>query len=134
MKILEPTEQYIKFIENSAHYLNCPKHMFNEALDSVYRQGMGFNNTEKAIEYVSTLLEYYKYPKHRQVAEQFVAERGGITIQEFNKLNPNSYIEVLPERMQKRHEYLNQWFEAHTTYPYRFSSVKVTESYPFRKR
>lgn len=133
MKILEPTQQYINFIENSAHYLNCPKHMFNHTLDSVYRQGMGFNSIEKAIENVTSILEYYKYPSPRKTAVTFVSEREGITIKEFNALNRNTYIDNLPLKMEKRHEYLNRWFEAHTTYPYRYSSVKVVASYPFRR-
>lgn len=127
---LEPTKKYVDYIERSAHYLNCPKHMFNHDLDSLYRQGIGFSK-DKAIEFVERELEFYKFKKPHETAIKWIEWRETLTTQEFNKLNLNPYVDNLPPHIKQIDNRINAWFEKNTTYTYGYKSVK---SYPFAKR
>jgi hypothetical protein len=82
--LLNPPQKYINYVENSLHYMNCPKHMYNEDLHTVGRlQGFeplvnflkwaGCTTPIKTANYVLENIVKIKYP-------------------EFAKLNTNSYI------------------------------------------
>lgn len=129
--LLEPTEKYVNFIENSKHFLNCPKHMFNHDIDCLYRQGIAFSE-DKAIEFVTNHLLYYGFKKPRQTAVKWVKWRDNITTQEFNKINVNSYIDYLPPHTKQRADYIDQWTEAHTKYLY--GNPVHVPSFPYQKR
>ena len=131
--LLNPNCQFIKYIEESAHYLNCPKHMFNDQLNSVYRQGVPTNESEK---FVEVLLTIYHYPEIKKTAKEIVAFFKSITFQEFRTLNVNPYVENLPERMVKRNDEVNAYIENGTTYYHGMfgGGVCSVPSYPFRRK
>ena len=54
--LIKASPKYIDYIYFSAHYLNCPTHMFNHALDCFYRQAKGLNNG-KAVEWIAEYLK-----------------------------------------------------------------------------
>lgn len=112
--LLIPNEKYINFIENSKHYLNDPKFMFNCDIDNLYRQGIVFSK-EKAIEFIENFFNNYKYKGN---AKKWVEWRETIDINEFGKLNKNSYIDKLPEHISQKHKKMCEWIERNTKYSF----------------
>ena len=131
--ILKPTLKFINYIEQSIHYLNCPTHMFNESLHSLYRQGV-HNNT--SVKNIIVMLEMYNYPKPNITAYWLVNQYKTISIKDFNKLNVNAYtylkISELPEHIQRFDKRLTTYFEENKEY-YWNGVYKGTKSYPFKK-
>ena len=134
--LVQATEKFTDFIFNSAHYLNSPTSILNDNLDSMYRQAKGLEN-DLAVEWIASYLKKYNVVKPLETAYLFVQFRESITIQEFNKLNVNSYLEKMPEHIKKRNSYLNHWFEVHTHYYSACfgsgNNISHIDSYPFRK-
>ena len=126
--LLEPLQSYTNYIERSAHFLNCPKHMFNHELDCAYRQGALDN---KSLELVIDMLKYFNYPSPVENAKKFVEARSKMSMQEFNKLNVN--FETIPVRLLKRNESISNWIKENTTY-YFNGIVNSVPSYPFQSR
>jgi len=115
--LIEPTEKYIDRIENSWHYLNCPKHMLNHDLDCLYRQAMGFDNNKiLAIKYISDYLNTYNVPKPLETATKFVNWRMSISLKDFIVLNVNNYVNNTPQHIDIKHKHICDWVESHTTY------------------
>lgn len=129
--LIEPTEKYIFRIENSWHYLNCPKHMLNHNLNSMYLAGIN-KNKEYAIELVLFYLRDRNYKStSRKTAVMFVEWRSTITLEEFNLININSYNNKLPDHIIALNNKVNDWIKKNTTY-YPFTDIiKNNPSYPF---
>lgn len=128
--LVEPNGKFIERVEHSAHFLNCPKHMLNHTLDSIYRQ---FNyDKNEAIKQIKSYLKSYSIEKPLEQAKAFVEWRSSITMQEFNKINVNSYIDNTPKHIDAMLKHQCDWIDAHTTY-YPFSGVvKNIPNYPYR--
>jgi hypothetical protein len=131
--LIKPSAKYINRIENSWHYLNCPKHMLNYDLDCLYRQAKGLENG-KEVDYISDYLKHYDISEPRKKAEEFVKFRSSISLQEFNKINVNSYIEKTPAHIDAKHKSICEWTDRYTTYyPAIYGGgIKSVPSYPFR--
>jgi len=127
--LLNPTEKYINYIENSKHYLNCPKYMFNYDLDCMYRQGVGDG---KAVENVEFYLKKYDYPSPNETAKEFVDFRNSISLKDFDNLNINPYIKETPLHIINFSNRINKWVEARKEY-YPFTDIlKSFPDYPFK--
>ena len=134
---IEPSDKYVDYIFNSEHYLNSPKFMLNYQLECLYRQARGLENN-KEIEFVADFLKRFQISKPVENAKKFVEFRSSISIQEFEVLNENSYFNNLPADIEKRHEYINNWYKSHTKY---FSPiytggkmiVKSVDDFPYKK-
>ena len=130
--ILEAPLSYINYIESTAHFLNCPTHMFNHDLHTTYRQfiydGVLTNTHQLAI-----MLYTWGYTKKNawKTAHDLYLFYLNISTQDFNKLNKNW--DVIPERMEQKNREVSQYIERGTTY-YPMSGIKsYTPSYPFKK-
>ena len=130
--LLEAPLPYINYIESSAHFLNCPTHMFNHDLHAIYRQF--YYNGVLAITYqLATLLYTWGYSKSEayKTADELYEFYSNISTQEFNKLNKNW--EVIPERMEIKNREVTNYIERGTTY-YPFTGIKKhVPNYPFKK-
>ena len=137
--LVSPSFEFVNYVERSAHFLNCPKHILNHDLDCMYRQSKGLNNG-KAVEWISSYLKQYKIENPIESAKSFVAFRESISIREFNELNVNSYIDKLPPHIQAKNNSVSKWIEQHTEYyPTLWGGagkkiIKSIASYPFLKR
>lgn len=130
--ILEAPLGYINYIESSAHFLNCPTHMFNHDLHAVYRQ-FYYNGVLKNTHQLATMLYTWGYSKKEawKKADDLYSFYSSISTQDFNKLNKNW--DVIPERMEEKNKQVCQYIERGTTY-YPMSGIKKhVPSYPFKK-
>lgn len=126
-KLVTPTVKFIDYILNSWHYLNDPKCELNYHLDCMYRQGI-VEGKQKAIENVEFYLQKYEIQQPHKTAVEFVEWRLSIGLQEFEKINVNSYLNNLPPHVVALDKRVNDWMKDHTTfYPY-----KVVKGYPFK--
>lgn len=132
-KLVNPTYKFIDYILNSWQYLNDPKHMFNYHLDCMYRQGI-VESKQTAIEFVELYLQKYNVQQPHKTAVEFIEWRDSISLQEFNKINVNSYLNNLPPHVVALNKKVNDWTEAHTEYypPIYGGGVKSVGSYPFK--
>jgi hypothetical protein len=128
--LVEANRKYIERVEGSAHFLNCPKHMLNHTLDSIYLQ---FHKDEKeAIQQIKSYLKSYGIEKPEQQAKQFVEWRKTITTREFMKLNTNPYVDNTPKHITDMLNHQCEWIESHTTY-YPFTTIRKNQpSYPYK--
>jgi hypothetical protein len=113
--LIEPSEKYIQYIENSWHYLNCPKHMLNHNLDSLYRQGIVIDR-QTTIDLITHYLIKYDIKKPLNTAINFVNWRTSISINEFKKININSYVDNTPKHIEAKHRLICEWTEKNTKY------------------
>ena len=113
--LVEANFKYINKVENSANYLNCPKHILNHALDCMYRQGIVISK-ERAIQYVYEYLKEYDIPEPKTTAIKFVEWRDSISMQEFNLINVNPYIDKTPPHIEAKHKIICDWVDKNTTY------------------
>jgi hypothetical protein len=128
--ILEAPQSYVNYIESSAHFLNCPTHMFNDDLHGVYRQ-FYTDPTFYIKEQLTIVLHTFGYTKTkaRAVANNLYQFYKGIGTQEFNKLNKNW--DVIPERMEAKNRQVTAFIENGTTWKYGMKWSVPT--YPFKK-
>lgn len=114
--LIEPTTKYINKIENSWHYLNCPKHMLNHDLDCQFRQAMGYDDKQMAVKFITDYLKSYNVPNSLNTAIRFVTWRMSIKLKEFNDININPYVDETPKHIEAKHKHICEWTEANTTY------------------
>lgn len=129
--LVEPTAKYIDRIENSAHYLNCPKHMLNYELDCLYRQHIS-EKPEKMLANICEFLKSYDFDKPMKLAISFYTWRKNISMGEFDKLNVNPYVNNIPKHIEKKHKLICDWIDAHTKYYPYGGYIKEVKSYPFK--
>lgn len=126
--LLNPTDKYVNYISNSAHYLNCPKHMFNFEINCLVR---GYDR-EKAI---SNLRWFFKmYGFSLKEVDTIVDYHHNIRLSDFEKINENPYILNPPTWLETKTRAIDEWVKKNTepvTYWNRFPSIP---SYPFRTR
>jgi hypothetical protein len=130
MELLTPTEKFINFVYHSKHYLNCPKFIFNEWLDSFYRL-----YPDDKLHIISEFLTKCEYPEPIKTAKKFIEERDNITMVEFNELNVNSYIRNIPSHIAYRHKQISEWYQANIKESWRdgFFISKSQPTYPYYK-
>jgi len=121
MKLLEPTTKFVEYVFLSSHYLNCPKHILNHTLDCIYRQF--HDNHELAIKHITDILKKYEFSQPKTMAEIFVKERNQIKYSDFIKLNVNNYINITPEHIKKRDNFLNDWYKRNTKEEWRYGNL-----------
>ena len=130
--LVETNRNYVERVEGSKHFLNCPKHILNHTLDCFYRQF--HDNKAKAIEVIHSYLKDYNIESPKQKAIQFVEWRSSITIQEFNNINVNSYVDNSPKHINDMLNHQCNWIETNTTY-FPFTGIKNKQpSYPYKFR
>jgi len=128
--LIEPTETFVNRVLESKHFLNCPKHLFNYHLDCMFRQGMGGKGKEEALENVLFYLNKYGVASAKIKAKTFVEWRSSITVQKFDEINVNDYVDNPPAYITKMLNQQQTWTKAHTEY-YPFTGiVKFIPSYP----
>ena len=102
--LIEPNEKYTKHIETSKHYLNDPKFMLNSDLKSIYQGGGRY--------FVETYLKSWDFAKPYATSLEFEEEFGAMSMTEFTKINPNTYLDKkvieLPVRAQLTDKRLNR--------------------------
>lgn len=107
MKLYQPNATYIHQIETGNHYLNCPKHMFNETLHQLTR-GQGYLS-------VLSFLMGIHYPQAKKVAQEVYDNFTGVSPQQLRDNNPNPYMDLplsaLPAIVQSTDAKLNQEWE-----------------------
>ena len=107
MNLFQPNATYIAEIEGGLHYLNCPKHMFNETLHQLVR-GQGH------LAVLSFLLGIH-YPQAHKAAQTAMDTFIHVSPSKLQANNPNIYadlpIEALPVQCQRTHARLSKKFE-----------------------
>lgn len=126
--ILSPSEKYINYIENSRHYLNCPKHMFNHQIHSIIRLCHG--HLDIARQRVRDAFTYYNMPL--KDIDKLIEWHWNISEEEFNKLNPNPYIDKLPQHIIERDNRINAWIKTNTEPATIWGNYEIVPSYPFK--
>ena len=106
--LIKANYKFIKHIFNSWHYLNCPTHMLNNDLHTMYRQGL-FNG--KSLSNIEFYLRLYGLPKPALTALALYEFYQTISTPDFNKLNVNSYVDNTPAYVDKLHVEINAFFE-----------------------
>lgn len=111
IQLFQPNATYISEIENGLHYLNCPKHMFNETLHQLVR-GQGH------LAVLGFLLGIH-YPQAHKAAEKAMEVFKHVSPLKLKENNPNTYanlpLAVLPIQCQRTDARLNQKFETQKT-------------------
>ena len=124
--LLEPTEKYSKYIFNSKHYLNCPKHMFNFNVNSLVR---GYDR-EIAISNLRWFFGKYGYPL--KDVESIVDYHMNIKVWNFDKINVNSYIDNPPKWTESKSKSIEEWVRNNTEPATYWNRYPNTPSYPFQ--
>lgn len=131
--LVETNYSFSEYVLRSADYLNCPKFILNGFLDCIYRQF--YDDTNKAEKSITELLRKYNFSEPHKKAAQFVNWRKSIKMEQFNKLNVNSFIDNVPLYVLRKHDSVNEWFKNHTKNVYSFGQIvyRSVQSYPFSK-
>ena len=132
--LILPSEEFIDYVEHSAQFLNCPKAILNDNLDSMFRQF--YTDENAAYDAILSYLKKYKIQSPAKQALDFVVWRKSISMNDFRTINVNSYIDNLPERMERKNDEVNAYIEKGTTYyhgAYGSGGVSTVPSYPDRK-
>ena len=113
MELLQPSEKYINFIENSHHYLNCPKHKLNEDIRTQIR----FNWTDKeaAKSVVKAALKYYDIKCND--LDKLIFDHIHTSEADFMKLNVNAYIDKMPAYIYNLSKRIDDWYKANVLNP-----------------
>jgi len=109
MELLEPSEKYIDFVENSHHYLNCPKHKLNEDIRTQIRHN--WNDTDAAKAVVKAALKYYNIKCNN--LDKLIFDHIHTSEADFMKLNVNTYIDKLPPHIYNLSKCIDDWYKAH---------------------
>jgi len=109
--LLEPSERYIEFIENSHHYLNSPKYCLNESINALIRHN--YSNKDRAKELVSAYLKkhYIKCDNLNELIEYHLFTRQA----DFILHNVNSYLYDTPKHIINLNEKVSQWYKDNNT-------------------
>lgn len=129
--LIETTPEFNNACLLSHHYLNDPKCVINDFMDSMYRQTP---NEETFISVVLPILKKYKYNKPTEVAKAFFAWRSNITLKEFVEANVNTYIHELPKHVELRNDYINNWYANNKNEVWSGGMLisSTTPSYPYK--
>ena len=126
--IFNPTDKYINYIENSKHYLNCPKHMFNDQLHSMIRLCKG--HLDIARERVRDAFKHYGMPL--KDIDKVIEWHWNISQAELNKLNPNPYLDKLPQHIIDKDNEIHAWVKRNTEPATIWRAYEIVPSYPFK--
>lgn len=126
--ILTPTEKYHKEHADSKHYLNCPKHMFNYQIRSMIRLCKG--HLDIARQRVRDAIIYYGHSLKN--IDELIQYHWNTSEKEFDKLNPNPYIDNPPIWVIKKTEEIDAWVKVNTEPQTIWNPYPSIPSYPFK--
>lgn len=102
--------------------------MFNYQLRSMIRLCIG--HLDIARERVKDAFKHYGMPL--KGIDDIIQYHWNTPEAEFNKLNPNPYLDKLPEWVQKKDREINAWVEANTEPATIWRCYPIIPSYPFK--
>ena len=113
MQLLEPSEKYIYHIENSHHFLNCPKHRLNENIRRLIKHNWNDTVTAKAV--VKAALSHYNISCNN--LDKLIFDHIHTSEADFNKLNVNTYIDNLPPHIYNLSKRIDDWYKLNVLNP-----------------
>lgn len=123
--IILPTTKYIRYIRESKHYLNSPKHMLNEAINHLCR---GYSKEVAII----NLRNFFANTGHRfsdKRIGEIVDFHHSITMEQLHELCPNEF--PTDSFIERRNKEIDSYIKNHTRWMF---GIQMNQpSFPFRK-
>ncbi len=95
IELAHPNWRYVAHINNSANYLNCPKHLLNEWLFHNARQTKNYTK-EQRVGYVLEILKKYACQTKKEFAVKIVEQFENLSFDEMKIINPNNFRDDQP--------------------------------------
>lgn len=125
--LLDPNDKFIKYIHESEHYLNSPKHMFNHFIRSLIR---GYS-PDHVRENLKVFFKQCGYNISDKKLEELHAFHLSVTEKEFNELNVNDVLDD-PNYMKSKSLVIDNYIKSKENW---FQGRLINQpSFPFRKR